>query len=230
MGHIITGGQHKHKKQIEAVESSVTSNQNGINGTQDGQGNNPGSSRTGSMGPGSGSGNIVLPPVLNPPTSTSIVLATATFAAPVTISTTGQTTTLTVTGATSAGPMVEVGALPVFSQTGGAPPALQGSFMVHQSRGAVSLTPTVSTSQTITAPAAPDSASGKSAPFSLSLENGMTIQMTATVTTGGTLVVSAPDTAGQVDVKQAILMGAQVAKQALQVELSSLSSALFIKR
>jgi len=58
----------------------------------------------------------------------------------------------------------------------------------------------------------------------------MTIQMTATVTTGGTLVVSAPDTAGQVDVKQAILMGAQVAKQALQVELSSLSSALFIKR
>ena len=39
--------------------------------------------------------------------------------APVTISTTGQTTTLTVTGATSAGPMVEVGALPVFSQTGG---------------------------------------------------------------------------------------------------------------
>jgi len=33
-----------------------------------------------------------------------------------------------------------------------------------------------------------------------------------------------------VDVKQAILMGAQVAKQAIQVELSSLSSALFIKR
>ena len=62
------------------------------------------------------------------------------------------------------------------------------------------------------------------------MENGMTIQMTATVTPNGVLVVSAPDNAGQVNVKQAILMGAQVARQAMQIEISSLSSALFVRR
>ena len=53
--------------------------------------------------------------------------------------------------------------------------------------------------------------------------------MTASVTTDGVLVISAPDTAGNIDVRQAILMGAQVAKQALNVELSTLSSALFMR-
>ncbi|HOE33887.1 MAG TPA: hypothetical protein PLS33_11915 [Smithella sp.] len=49
-------------------------------------------------------------------------------------------------------------------------------------------------------------------------------------TTKGMLIaVSAPDAAGNINVQQAILMGAQVAKQALNVELSSLSSALFVR-
>ena len=216
------------QKEAEAVEAYQISNQNSINGTQEGQGNNPGTPRAAGMGPGAGSGNVVPPPVLNPPATTGAVLSSTNFASPVTLSTSGQTTTITVTGATSAGPMNEVGALPVFTQSGGAPPALQGNFVVHQNGAAVSLTPTTTTGQTSAAPGT-DISTGKSAPFTLSLENGITLQMTATVTPDGVLVVSAPDTAGHVDVQQAILMGAQVARQALQVELSSLSSALFVR-
>jgi len=218
-------------KETEAVEASQIGNQNSINGTQDGQTANPGAPRTAGMGPGTGSGNVVMTSVINPPASTGAILATTTFATPVTISTSGQTTTLAVVGsAASSGPVTEVGSLAVFSQNAGSPPTLQGNFVVHQSSVAISLTPATTASRTLDSPAAPDSAIGKSAPFTLSLENGITLQMTASVTPAGVLVVSAPEGAGQVDVKQAVLMGAQVARQALQVELSSLSSALFVRR
>ncbi|NLA40436.1 MAG: hypothetical protein GX874_03350 [Smithella sp.] len=57
----------------------------------------------------------------------------------------------------------------------------------------------------------------------------MTLQMTASVTADGVLVVSAPDAGGNIDVQQAILIGVQVVRQALNVELSNLSSALFVR-
>jgi hypothetical protein len=211
----------------ENVDASQTSSQNGINGTQQGQGGNPGAPNSPSMGPGAGSGNVIAPPLAPPPPITGAVLTTPTFSTPVTISTTGQTMTLTVAGSAATGPMTEVGALPVFTQSGGAPPTLQGNFMLQQSGSAVSLTPTAPTGASVAPPT--DITGEKSAPFTLTLENGTTLQMTATVTPDGVLVVSAPDAAGSIDVRQAILMGAQVVKQALNVELGSLSSALFVR-
>jgi hypothetical protein len=211
------------------VYKDQTDNQNSVNGAEQGTGGKPGTPHTPSMGPGAGSGNVVAPSVVTTPATTGAVLTTSTFSAPVTLSTTGQTMTLTVVGATASGPMVEVGALPVFTQSGGAPPALQGNFVVHQSGSAVSLTPASPTGPSA-APPTTNLTGEKSAIFTLTLENGMTLQMTASVTQNGVLVVSAPDAAGSIDVQQAILMGAQVAKQSLQVELSSLSSALFVRQ
>ncbi|OQB39452.1 MAG: The GLUG motif protein [Candidatus Hydrogenedentes bacterium ADurb.Bin179] len=222
---VITGGQTQ--KQVETVESAITSSQNSINGTQDGQGNNPGAPHTGSMGPGSGSGNIVMTTVLTTGSATGSVLTTTTFSTPVAFSTAGQTMTLSITDAPSSGAMTEVGTLPIFSQIGGATPAFQGNFVVNQSGSAVSLTP--STTGTATAIPPTTLTGEKSAPFTLTMQNGLSLQMIATVTPDGTLVVSAPDSAGEVNVQQAILMGAQVAKQSLQVELGSLSSALFVR-
>ena len=151
-------------KEAEAVEASQINNQNSINGTQDGQITNTGAPHTASMGPGTGSGNILLPSVLNPPSASGAVLTTTTFSAPVTVSSVGQTTILAITGVSSTGPMAEVGVLPVFTQTGGAPPALQGNFVVHQSAGAISLTPSATAGQTKAAPAVDRLASRRLSP------------------------------------------------------------------
>ena len=158
------------------------------------------------------------------------MLTTATFTTPVEISTTGQTTTLTVGDGTASGPLNEVGSLPVFTSIGGSVPALQGTFLVRESGNALSLTPTTPSGQPEASPLTLESVSGQSAPFTLTLTNGMSLQLTATVTATGVLVVTAPDTAGSVDVQQAILMGAQVVRQALNIELNSLASALFVRQ
>ena len=68
-----------------------------------------------------------------------------------------------------------------------------------------------------------------SAPFTLSLENGMTLQMRVEVTAEGVLVVTVPASAGSVDLSQAILMGTQVARQELQLDLKRVTSALFVE-
>ena len=211
--------------QGEAAEAAVSSPQRGMNGTGQESEGTPGASSTPSLGPGAGSGNIVAASVIAPHTTIGAVLATTTFSTPVTLSATGTTMTLSVAGTTASGPMTEVGALPIFTQNGGAPPALQGNFLVRESGSALSLTPAGAAGVTVPLPAA--GAGEKSAPFTLTQENGLTLQMTASVTADGVLVVSAPDTAG-VDVQQAILIGAQVARQALRVELSSLNAALFV--
>ncbi len=214
---------------VEAASSSLTSSQDSVNGTGQGESGSPGSPGTPSLGPGAGSTSLAAAGVqtlVTIRTGGSAVLSTSAFSSPVTFGADGQTTTLTVTGADGSGPMTEVGTLPVFTRTGNTPPVLQGNFLVRESGTALSLTPAGSAAA---APPATDIAAGRSAPFTLTLENGMTLQMTVTVTPDGVLVVSAPDAAGAIDIRQAILMGAMVARKALQVEPGSLSAALFVR-
>jgi len=211
-----------------SVDPVAENKQSSNNGNDQVIGGNPAAPHTSAIGTGQGSHNIVMTSVMAGPSGSNVVISTPTFSTPVTLSSAGQTMTLTVVGATSAGPMTDVGSLPVFTSSGNSAPSLQGTFMLQQSGSAVSLTPAAPSG---TAPSAPASglAGDRSTPFTLTMDNGMTLQMTASVTTDGVLVISAPDTAGNIDVRQAILMGAQVAKQALNVELSTLSSALFMR-
>ena len=181
----------------ESVDASKTSTQNGINGSQESQGS-AGGPHNPSMGPGTGSGNVTPGSTLTPPAITGALLTTATFTTPVEISTTGQTTTLTVGDGTASGPLNEVGSLPVFTSIGGSVPALQGTFLVRESGNALSLTPTTPSGQPEASPLTLESVSGQSAPFTLTLTNGMSLQLTATVTATGVLVVTAPDKAGSV--------------------------------
>ena len=53
--------------------------------------------------------------------------------------------------------------------------------------------------------------------------------MNAAVSPDGVLMVTKPAGSEGIDVRQAILAGAQVTKQAFRVELSSLTSAMFVR-
>jgi len=212
-----------------AVDPVAENKQNSNNGNDQVIGGNPTAPHTSAIGAGQGSQNVVMVSVMTGSSGSNAVLSTPTFSTPVTLSSTGQTMTLTIAGAESAGPMTDVGSLPVFTRSGNAAPSLQGTFMLQQSGSAVSLTQTAPSGTAPSAPAASGVTGDRSAPFTLTLDNGMALQMTASVTADGVLVVSAPDAAGNINVQQAILMGAQVARQALNVELGSLSSALFVR-
>jgi len=190
------------------------------------QNNQGGTGQTTNMGSGAGSSNVVMTTVMS---GGNVVLSTTTFSAPVTINTSGQTMTLSVGSAGVNEPMTDVGNLPVFTQVGGSAPALQGNFIVQQSSSAISMTPASSSGQNTAVPSVSNMSQVRSAPFTLTMENGMTLQMTASVTADGVLVVTAPDAAGSIDVRQAILMGAQVVRQELQVELGTLTSAVFVR-
>jgi fibronectin-binding autotransporter adhesin len=218
----------------ENVNAGLTSTQQAVNGTQQNQGGNPGTPTTPSLGPGAGSTTLAnvanAAPVAGPaPSAGNVVLSATTFSSPVTISTSGQTMTLGVggTGAGTPAATAEVGTLSVFTQNGNAAASLQGNFVVREGSNSLSLTQTTAAGIAAVLGLG-NAASAPSAPFTLTQENGVTLQLSATVTREGTLVITAPDAAVSLDVRQVVLMATQVARQVLQTDVRNLSSALVV--
>jgi hypothetical protein len=215
----------------ENIHAGITSPQNNINGTGQNQGAGLGAPSMSILGPGAGSASLAglaaMPLVTLPPPGTgNTVLTAGTFSTPVTMSSSGATATLAIGFAGAAERTSEICALPVFRQQGGGTVSPQGQFVMSESGNALFLTRTGEAVATV-APAVNGGAAA--APFTLCLENGMNLQLHVEVTAEGVLVVTAPTSAGGVDVSQAILMGTQVARQELQLDLKSMTSALFVE-
>jgi filamentous hemagglutinin family protein len=215
----------------ENIHAGITSPQNNINGTGQNQGASQGAPSMPILGPGAGSASLAglaaMPLVTLPPPGTgNTVLTAGTFSTPVTMSSSGATATLAIGFAGAAERTSEICALPVFRQQGGGTVSPQGQFVMAESGNALFLTRTGEAASMV-APAVNGGAAA--APFTLCLENGMNLQLHVEVTAEGVLVVTAPTSAGGVDVSQAILMGTQVARQELQLDLKSMTSALFVE-
>ncbi len=157
-----------------------------------------------------------------------IFFASASFLAPVTIRTTGPTTTLLTGGATTPESMTGTATLPVFVQDKRSAPAFAGAFQVRENSTALSLTRTAS-APTGTAPGVADTAPGISVSFSLTAASGLTSRLTATVTPDGVLMIRAGDSSLPVDAVEAVLMGLQVARQEMETKPGALTSVVFIR-
>ncbi|MCE5264275.1 MAG: YDG domain-containing protein, partial [Deltaproteobacteria bacterium] len=220
----------------ENLNSVLTSTQQGVNGTQQSQVGNQGTT-TSSMGPGTGStslsagaNNPVLTDSTAGQTAGSVVLSSNSFYSQISIATSGQTMTLSSAGAgsgTSASP-VEMGTLPVFAREGSGAPSLQGNYVMHQSDSSLSLTQTTAAGITA-APGTGDMTSTAPAPFTMTQENGMVLQMSVMVTGDGTLVITVPDGSASLDVRQVVLVAMQAARESLHTDLGDLSSALIVR-
>jgi hypothetical protein len=117
--------------------------------------------------------------------------------------------------------LVEVGTLPVFTQRGGALVG-QESFVVQESLSSLSLTRTTF-SGTVQEIGLPDE---QVIPFTLSMPNGMTLNLTASVTEKGFLVINVPDSVGTIDVSQAVLMGLMIMKNEQNIDIGALKGVL----
>jgi filamentous hemagglutinin family protein len=216
--------------QGENVDAGMTSPQNGINGTGNNQRAGTGMPSMPTLGPGAGSttlaGLATTSLVTAPPAGTgNVVLTCNLFSIPVTVSASELSMTLVLGNGGSRGPDVEVCALPVFAQRGTTPASLQGHYVLSENGQDLSLTRTAPPA-TWGNPAL-DGASTASAPFTLNLENGMIFQLGVSVTADGVLIVTAPDSAGTLDVRKVVLMAAQVAREVLQIDPKTLTSAVF---
>ncbi len=203
--------------------SNLTSPQRATNGTQEGQAGSAGGQST--LGPGAGSASLTGVATAFLVTDTraggNATIVSNSFSSPVAFSSSETGTTLVVGGG-NAGFMAEVCTLPVFSQSGSGAPAVRGSFMVRENPSALSLAPAAGAVETVrigadaTAPM----------PFTLSTPSGLALQMTATVTTQGVLVIDMPATGAPIAPGQAVLMGMMVAKKELNVDVGSLKGVL----
>ncbi|HOI74492.1 MAG TPA: filamentous hemagglutinin N-terminal domain-containing protein [Syntrophales bacterium] len=156
-----------------------------------------------------------------------IFFASGSFLAPVTIRTAGPTTTLLTGGVAIHDSMAETATLPVFVQDGRAAPAFAGAFQVRENNAALSLTRTASAPDG-TAPGVADVPPGMSVSFSLTSANGLTSQLTATVTPDGVLLVRNGDSSLPADTMEAVLTGLQVARQEMLTKPGDLKSVVFI--
>jgi hypothetical protein len=59
------------------------------------------------------------------------------------------------------------------------------------------------------------------------LENGMIVQLKVAITLEGALVVTGTASEGAIDVRKAVLVGTQVARDALHLDPKTITSALF---
>ncbi len=211
-------------------DQTAIDTQSGFNGTGQTSVGSPGAPNTFFVGPGAGSGAIQTAQLFTMPIGGNATLSTSTLSSPVSFSAEGQTTTLTVTQTAASDPMAAIGTLPLFVQEAGASPALRGNFTVRESTSAISLTEAATTNAGIAEPPAADLTGLSPIPFTLTLENGMALQLTVMVTRDGVLMVSAPASTGSIDIRQAILMGAQIAKQELKTALRNLKAAVLVRR
>ena len=127
------------------ITDNLVSPQKAVNGTQVDQGSQSGATAAAAFGPGSGStslGAVSSGSLVNlaPQTGGGTVLSASQFTAPVSFSASGSTTTLALGAGAETGAMVEVGALPVFNQSGLSAPVAQGSVVVREGAAALSVT------------------------------------------------------------------------------------------
>jgi filamentous hemagglutinin family protein len=209
---------------------NLVSPQSSINGTQLDQGSPMGAPTTPAMGPGGGS--IMLASFITltlvsdfSQTGGDNILSSTNFTAPVSFTAAGSTSTMILGGSAPSGTLVEVGILPIFTRRGGVPVG-QGSFVIQESPSSLSLTRTTfsGTIQEI------GSHAGQVVPFTLSMPNGMTLNLTASVTENGFLVINVPDSGGTIDVSQAVLMALMIMKNEQNLDIGTLKGVLLNQR
>ncbi|MBU1055513.1 MAG: hypothetical protein KKC46_17070, partial [Proteobacteria bacterium] len=206
--------------------SNLVSPQSSINGTQLNQSGAMGAPVTPAMGPGGGS--ITLASFI---TSTLVsnfsqtggdtILSSSIFTASVTFTETDSSSTITLGDGSLPGTLVEVGTLPVFTQRGNVIVG-QESFVVQESPASLSLT------RTTFSGAVPEigSLAEQVVPFTLSTPNGVTLNLMASVTDKGFLVIYVPDSSGTIAVSEAVLMGMMIIKNEQNIDIGTLKGVL----
>ena len=150
-----------------------------------------------------------------------MILSSTAFTAPVAFTEAGFTSTILLNGSTPLGTMLDVCTLTVCTQSGDTP-VVHGQFVVQESPSSLSLTKTISsdTVQVIGTPA------GQVIPFSLSIPNGMTQDLTLSLTDKGFLVITVPYSSGTIDLSQAVLMGMMIMKNEQNIDIGALKGVL----
>ena len=200
-----------------ATPDNLASPQKATNGTQLDQ-SGPQSPPGGSvMGPGGGSATMAAAwtsPLVSgaPESGGASVLTSSQFTAPVAFEAAGPTTIMEIGGGTGSGSLVEVGTLPIFNQSGQSTPVAQGSIIVRESASALSVTRGDAAAGVIE-PREFGNTDAKAVPFTLATEGGTTVQLAASVSGDGILVIDLPDSSLAVDPSQAVLMGLMIIRK-----------------
>lgn len=118
--------------------------------------------------------------------------------------------------------MVEIGLVSVFSLSADGNVEARGGYVVSENTAATSLTSVSSGSDvSINAPSLDNA---RRADFSLTTTDGAIINLTASVTADGVLIISGTDGIAGMNQDQIILMGLQIAKQELNIELGEIKA------
>ena len=212
----------------DIVPDNLLSPQASVNGTQAEQGGRSGNPTTPALGPGTGSTTLAAA-AATALVGSAPVLSSAQVSTTVRFSTQGSATTMEIGSNAGTGPMADVGAIPVFNQTGQGAPVARGSFRIRESASAVSVTPGDAVSGA-SAPAGPGIPEGSALSFTLATPEGMTIELSASVTGDGILVIDLPDAAAGVDPAQAVLMGIAIVKKEKNIGAGALKGVLLRQR
>ncbi|HQP31673.1 MAG TPA: MBG domain-containing protein, partial [Deltaproteobacteria bacterium] len=184
-----------------------------------------------SLGPGAGSDSLaaysaaalVITP---PPGMGGMILSSATLTSPVAFGRQDGAFTLTIGGSPD-GDLIEIGSVPVFARAGAQPPRLEGAYVVGESPSALSLTAAAAGSAA--APEVSGLEGARAVPFSLTLEGGVALSLRASLTPQGLLVITVPDSASALDLKEVVLMGLQTVRQELKTDLKQVKGVVVIQ-
>nr|WP_320190810.1 YDG domain-containing protein [uncultured Desulfobacter sp.] len=154
-------------------------------------------------------------------TDTTITLASDTSVETATFSTNGDTVTLS-SGEQDNRTMTEIGLISVFSQSTDGNVEARGGYVVSENTAATSLT-SVSSGTDVNINAR-NLDNARHADFSLTTTDGAIIDLTASVTADGVLIISGSDGIAGMNQDQVVLMGLQIAKQELNIELGRIKA------
>ncbi|PJC87573.1 hypothetical protein CSW98_00120 [Vibrio sp. HA2012] len=135
--------------------------------------------------------------------------------------------TLTLSTETSGnGSLVEqVDYLPVFTSEANGTISLEGGYRVNANSSSIALT-SVSTGADISLSTETNTELNRSVSFSLGMTDVATLELTATITESGVLIISGANSSIQLDTEQIVLMGLKTVKQELGITLKGIKAIL----
>lgn len=214
----------------DAVVSSLVSQQNAVNGTQQ---NNQESQTTPLLGPGSGS-DLLSQLATNQFVSTPLNLGATILTTPI------GSTQLSFTSQSGGGlslysgqnpateQMIISGHLAVFGQVGTSTPVQQETITVQEGSQSISVHPAAEGLEPTVAPATSMAmAAPEQLSYWLTQPTGQVLSFGVSVTSDGFLVITLPTNSLTIDRQQVTLMGLLVAKQELKQDLKELNGIIF---
>ncbi|MBN1904816.1 MAG: hypothetical protein JW927_06935, partial [Deltaproteobacteria bacterium] len=207
--------------------------QNGINSTGQDQATQSGGSFTSLLGPGSGSS------VMTGYASFEVMALDITETGALSLSSESGTTMVNFTptreggsimnsGGASSGEMKTIiDSLPVFEQNGLSGPVWIKSYTISKGNQALSAAPFNGTEmETPPGYGMPE----KEYPFTLTMQDGMSVQYTAGITDEGYMVISFSSSPGGVDIEKILLMGMTVVEKETKKKADEIRGVVIIKR